>query len=275
MAFLLPLLGGLFGAAGSLISGNTQANAAEHAAQLQYNLGEQGLDFQKQQYQQGQQNMAPWIQAGQGAVSTLAGLQNQGLQGSGPLAPWTQQFQAPTAEQARQTPGYQFALGQGQNAVENSAAARGGLVSGNEATALDTYSQGLADTTYNDTYNRALQQYQMGYSQYQQNQSNIFNRYASLAGLGQTSAAQSGQLGQQAANNTGNLLTNIGGQVGQNINNAGAATASGYAGATNAATGGANNLQQYLMLQQLMAGGGAQPGNSPYAGQTYQGPGGS
>lgn len=253
MSFLLPLLGGLFGAAGSLFSGSEQANAANNAAQLQYNLGEQGLNFQQQVYNQNQQNLAPWIQQGQGAVNTLGGLQQQALQGTGPLAPWTGQFQAPTAAQAAQYPGYQFQLQQGENAIQNSSAARGGLVSGNAATALNNYAQGTAQSDYSNVYNQALQQYQMGYNQYQQNQSNLFNRYASLAGLGQTSAAQEGNLGQSAANTTGNILGTIGGQVGQNINNAGAATASGYAGATNAFTGGINNLQQYLMLQQLLA----------------------
>jgi len=269
------------GAVGSNLAASTQANAAKSAAQLQYNLGEQSLAFNEQQYNQGQQNLAPWIKQGQNAVTQLGQLQQQGANGTGPLAPWTGQFQAPTAAQAANYPGYQFQLQQGQNAVSNSAAARGGLVSGNAATALDQYSQGLAQSDYGNVYNQALQQYQLGYNQYEQNQTNLFNRYASLAGLGQTSAAQAGQLGQSAANTQGNISGTIGSQVGQNINNAGAATASGYIGGANSIASGVGNLTSYLQLQNLLGGsspfsaqqpyyvgGSGAPGGNFYAGAT-------
>ncbi len=248
------LLGGSIGAVGSEKAAQTQANAAEQAAQLQYSLGEQGLAFQKQQYGQNQANLAPWIQAGQGAVGSLSQLQQQALNGTGPLAPWTQQFQAPTAAQAAQYPGYQFQLQQGQQALQNSAAASGGLLSTGTAKNLDAYSQGLAQQDYGNVYNQALQQYQLGYNQYEQNQSNLFNRYASLAGLGQTSAATLGNQNTGLANSAAGTLLNTGAQVGQQYNNIGAATASGYVGATNSAAGGLGNLQQYLMLQQLLQG---------------------
>lgn len=268
MASIALGLSSLIGAGGSLLAGQTQANAANNAAGLQYNLGEQGLNFEKQQYQTGQNNLAPWIQQGQSAVSQLGQLQQQGANGTGPLAPWTGTFQAPTAAQAASTPGYQFALGQGENAIQDSAAARGGLVSGNAATSLNNYAQGAADTNYQQVYNNAMQQYQLGYNQYQTNQSNLFNRYESLAGLGQTATAQAGQQGNQLAGAAANTLSNTGAQVGQQYNNAGAATASGYVGATNALGGGVNNLGQYYMLQQLMAGngggGGATSYSSPY-----------
>src|SRR5882672_1107211 len=42
-------------------------------------------------------------------------------------------------------PGYKFAFGQGQQAVERSAAARGFLGSGNEAIALQEYGMGFAN----------------------------------------------------------------------------------------------------------------------------------
>lgn len=46
------------------------------------------------------------------------------------------------------TPGYQFALGQGNNAVNAAAAANGTLNSGNQALALQHFGSGLADQTY-------------------------------------------------------------------------------------------------------------------------------
>src|SRR5271166_5617185 len=253
MSFIAVAVGGIvaagIGAGGAIIAGNEQAGAAKSAAQLQY----QEQQFQEQEWNQQQQNMAPWIKQGQSAVGTLGGLQNQALAGQGPLAPWTQQFQAPTAQQAAQYPGYQFALQQGTNALTNSAAASGNLLTGNTGEALQQYGQQLGQEDYTNVYNQALQQYQQSYNQYEQNQSNLFNRYASLAGLGQTSASQLGNQGQAAASNVGNISLTGGAQIGQQLNNAAAAQASGYVGAANAASGAINNIGQYATLQNLLS----------------------
>jgi hypothetical protein len=237
--------GATIGAVGANKAAGTQARAAMSAEQLQAQQAQDALDFQKQQYADQQKNQLPFLQAGQGAITKLSDLVN-----NGGFPAWNQTFQAPTADQARQTPGYQFAQQQGQQAIQNSAAARGGLLSGNTATDLEKYSQGLADTNYQNVYNNALQSYQQNYNQYQQNQANQFNRYASLAGVGQQSANTLGQQGQQAAGNVANISLQSGAQQGADINNAAAARASGYVGATNAVTGGINNLSQLLMLQQ-------------------------
>jgi hypothetical protein len=264
MSFIAVAIGGgaLIGAIGSGIASSTQAGAAKNAAQLQYQEQEQALQFQEQEWNQQQGNMAPWIQQGQGAINTLGGLQNQALQGQGPLAPWTQQFQAPTAAQAAQYPGYQFGLQQGTAALGNSAAASGNLLTGNTGEALQQYGQQYAQNDYTNVYNQALQQYQQSYNQYENNQSNLFNRYASIAGLGQTSAAQLGNQGQAAAGNVANISLTGGAQIGQQLNNAAAAQASGYVGGANALGGGLNNLSQYAMLQQLING----QSYSPFAG---------
>jgi len=246
------LIAGGIGAGASLLSSKTQAGAAKNAAQLEAEQQQKALDFQKQQWQTQQGNMAPWIKAGQGAVGTLSDLQNQGLAGQGPLAAWTGQFSAPTMAEAQNEPGYKFALQQGTNALTNSAAASGNLLTGNTGEALQQYGQSLGEENYQNVYNRAMQQYQQGYNQYQQNQSNIFNRYASLAGLGQTSAAQLGQQGQAAANNVANISLTGGAQIGQQLNNAAAAQASGYVGAGNAFGSAISGIGQYAMLQNLL-----------------------
>jgi hypothetical protein len=170
------------------------------------------------------------------------------------LAPFSQQFQAPTLQQAEQYPGYQFQLQQGQRAIQNSAAAKGGLVSGGTAEALNNYSQGAAQSDYQNVYNQAMQEYLNSYNIYNQNQANQYNRLASIAGLGQTSVQQLGSTGQAAAGNVGNISLGAGSQIGQSIQNAGAATASGYAGVTNAATAGLSNLGGYLLSQQNNSG---------------------
>ena len=67
--------GSLGGAAlatsGSNNAASTQANAALQAAQLQAGTSQQALNFQKQQYATSQQEMAPWLQSGQSALSNL------------------------------------------------------------------------------------------------------------------------------------------------------------------------------------------------------------
>lgn len=56
-----------------------------------------------------------------------------------------------------QDPGYQFRLQQGQEALDRSLAASGGLQSGKALKAAQEYGQGLADQTYNDAYRRYLE----------------------------------------------------------------------------------------------------------------------
>lgn len=247
------------------MAAKTQADAAKSAAELQHEDAQAALGFQQQEWQTQQQNLAPWLQTGQqslGKLSELLGLGgDKNAADYGQLAKgWQGQFQAPTAEQARQTPGYQFTLGQGEQAIQNSAAARGGLLSGNTAQSLEQFGQGLADTTYQQTYNNAFNQYLQGYNEFQQNQANLFNRYGGVAGVGQQAATTLGQQGQAAAGNVSNINLTSGGQIGQSLQNAGAATASGYAGIANALGGGVNNISQYLMLQGLL---GNQGGSSP------------
>lgn len=61
-------------------------------------------------------------------------------------------------------PGYQFALSQGQQALDRKQAAGGNYYSGQALKEAQTYGQGLADQTYNDAYNRWLQQQQNTYN---------------------------------------------------------------------------------------------------------------
>jgi hypothetical protein len=53
-----------------------------------------------------------------------------------------------------QDPGYQFRLQQGEQAIGRQQAAKGGYFSGAALKAAQDYGQGLADTTYNEAYNR-------------------------------------------------------------------------------------------------------------------------
>jgi len=250
LAVGLGVAGSVAGAVGSSKAAGAQAKAAGSAAELQHEDQQASLAEQKRQFDLQQKNMAPWLQAGTQGIGTLSSLLK--TPGQGLLTPFTEQFQAPTAAQAQATPGYQFALQQGQNSIQNSAAARGGLLSTGAQKTLDQYSQGLADQTYSDTYNRALGEYQQRYNIFQGNQTNEFNRLAGLSGVGQQAATTLGQEGQAAANNVTNINATAGAQQGNSIMAGGAARASGYAGIANSITGGLGNVSQYLLLQQLL-----------------------
>ncbi len=229
---------------------STQAQASEYAANLQSQEAQNALGFQKDQWNTQQQNLEPWLTAGKGALGNLQGILNSPGQG------WNQTFTPPTAEEAAKYPGYQFQLGQGEEALQNSAAAKGALYSGNTQEALTNYAEQAGQSDYNNVYNQSFKQYLQNYSQY----GDQLNRLSALAGLGQTTANSLGQQGQAAASNVGNISLTAGEQQGQDAQNAAAAQASGYVGGANAWSGalggGTNNLSQLLMLQQLFGGGG-------------------
>jgi hypothetical protein len=109
------------------------------------------------------------------------------------------------------TPGYEFRVAQGRQAIERSAAARGGLNSGATMKALQGYGQGMAADEYGT----------------------FMNRLAAGAGRGQTATNSLAGFGQNFANTGSNTL------IGQ-----GNARASGYIGQGNIITNGFNNLSR-------------------------------
>lgn len=245
------MFSGLFGSKAA----GAQSSAANKAANLQYSLGEQALAQNQNQFNTTQANLAPWLKAGTSSIGLLSQLLSS--PGTGLLTPWTGSFTPPTAEQARATPGYQFTAGAGSGAIENSAAAGGNLLSTGTLKSLAGFNQGLADTTYQQTYQNAFNQYLQQYNEFQNNQTNAFNRLAAVSGIGQQTATNLGSLGQSNANTNAGILSNIGSQVGSNINLGGAANASGYASIANAINGGLNNLNAYALLSMFGPGSGS------------------
>jgi hypothetical protein len=108
---------------------------------------------------------APYTGLGAQSANSLASL----LAPGGTLTQGYGSFSAPTAAQAAAMPGYQFQLQQGEQAVQNSAAAQGGLVGGNALTGIENYAQGLASTNYQNAFNNALQGYSTNLNTFQQN----------------------------------------------------------------------------------------------------------
>ncbi|CAG4900845.1 hypothetical protein [Paraburkholderia saeva] len=210
--------GAAISASGSKSAAGTQADAANNAAQLQW-----------QQFQQLQQNLQPYMQLGQ---NSIPGLQSQ----LGTLGGMNFSFN-PTEAQLEQTPGYQFTLQQGMKNTNNALAAKGLNLSGAQAKGLSSFTTGLADQTYQQQYQNALQNFQTNYGM----QSDQYNRLSGLVGLGQNAAAGVGNAGLQTANTAGNFLTS-----GAN------AQAAGTIGASNAASSALGSLGQQGLLYSLL-----------------------
>jgi hypothetical protein len=132
-------------------------------------------------------------------------------------------------------PGYAFRLSEGMKALDRTAAARGGLLSGATLKGAQRFNQGLASEEYEKAYNR--------YQTNRANQLNPLMGYATGPGMSAT-AASSG------------AAQNFGVQTGQNIQNAASARASGYIGGANAlnqAIGGVGNIYSNYGRNQMLA----------------------
>jgi hypothetical protein len=264
------LIGGAISGVGSLVGGILGSNAANKAAQQQAAADKAAANNEQQAIgtATAAQNTAttaqtanaqPFISTGQGASNNLASLIAPGGQLTQNYAGQYGQFTAPTAAQAQQTPGYQFELQQGLNSLQNSAAARGGLLSSGTAKNLLGYAEGTAASNYQNTYNNALNAYNENFGVYNTSQNNLFNWNYAPSVLGASSASSLNSTLQSGANNLANI--NLGGaqQYGQDIMGQGAAQAAGTVGSTNALTagiGGAlNTVGQGVTLSGLQNGG--------------------
>ena len=196
----------LLGSSAASSAASTQAAATDRAAQLQ-----------NDQFNTTNAQQAPWRAAGETALNKLL-----------PLSMDYQPFDynAMTAD-----PGYAFRLSEGQKALDSSAAARGGLISGNALRATQAYGQQMGSQEYQNAFNR-----------YQTNRQAQLGPLQTLAGIGQSSANFTGQLGAQNAANTGNLITS-----------GAAANAAGQVGSANAITGGVNQYMNYNSSNNLLA----------------------
>lgn len=236
-AILAGTLGaGLLGAQASRKAASTAAGAAEAAASQSADVQREALAQQRQMFERQIGLQEPWRQAG---VNALA--QMQAARGGMPAA-FTGQVDL------TQDPGYAFRLSEGMKALERSAAARGGLLSGGTLKGIQRYGQDLASQEYQNAYNRALTQYNAA----MQREATGYNRLAALAGIGQTATGQQtaaltgmgGAIGQTAAN-LGNLYMGAGQAAGQ-------ARASGYLGTANTLTGALGTGLNYLQAQEMM-----------------------
>jgi hypothetical protein len=234
----------LIGASTSRSAASTQSDAAKQAGELQ-----------RQQFSEQAALQEPFRQAGIRALPQLEAQRNM-MPGA-----FTGQVNL------GQDPGYAFRLSEGQKALDRSAAARGGLISGGALKAAQRFGQDMGSQEYQNAYNRAL----TGYNADVAREATGYNRLAALAGIGQTATSQIGAAGQNMASNVGNMMTS-----------GAAANAAGQVGAANAMTGGLSTYLNYSQGNNLVnalrggmpgysvAGNAAQMG-APYGGYSDQG----
>jgi len=174
--------------------------ASNRAASTQAQAAQQGIDAQERMFNRQTELQEPFRKAGEEALNKLL--------------PLSMNYTPFGMDKFTQDPGYAFRLSEGMKALDRTAAARGGLLSGATLKGAQRYGQDLGSQEYQNAFNR-----------YHIERNAQLNPLQSLAGVGQTAT---------------NTLTGAAGQMGQNLatgyGNVANARASGYVGGTNALT---------------------------------------
>lgn len=206
----MAIWGALIGAGVGAYSANRNRRAAADAAALQGSAADRAYGLTEEQFNIGQQNLAPWLQAGEEALNEEKAL--LGLGGDTEAAMRT----------LRTSPGYQERLNLGQNELESGLSARGGMGSGKSMASGQRFAQGFASNE-------------------------LGNRLSQLRGIstgGRQTGTELAGLGSNYAANQGNLLASLANAQGA-AGIAGAnATQSGILGGLNAGLGVYNALNQ-------------------------------
>lgn len=212
----LAILGaGILGAGATMYGASKAASAQEKAAAQAAAAQQQALSFQRENYDKASGNLNPFITTGQGANNLLAsfyGLNGNPALGESALAAF------------KSSPDYQFALKEGIGALDNSAAAKGGLLSGNQLRAVTEYGSGLATQ-------------------------NLSNYLARLSGLSDQGIRAGGILGQIGMGTGANVNT-ASNKLGNAYMAEGTAEASGILGMTKGFQSGLNSLSLYNQMSQ-------------------------
>jgi hypothetical protein len=207
-----------FWVAGSVVaSAAIGSMAANKAASAQEGASRRAVAGQERMFERQVELQEPWRKAGEEALNKLI-----------PLATEYTPF---GMDQFTADPGYAFRLSEGQKALERSAAARGGLLSGAAMKGATRFGQEMGSQEYTNAFNR-----------YQTERAARLAPLQSLAGVGQTTAQQIGEAGARTASITGDLMTS-----------GAAARATGYMGGANALSNALGQGMNFYQNQQRNA----------------------
>ena len=225
-------------------SSSKASDAATEAADKQVAAQDKAIQEQKTQFQQLQEILKPYVQAGkvdltQPYIQAGPGAL-QGMQGIAGLRGNTEQQAA--IDQIKQGAQFQELARQGEQGILQNASATGGLRGGNVQAALAQFRPALLNQLIESQYGKLAGLTSLGSTSAE-----------NLLRLGQASAAGVGAAGQASAQNIGNLYAAQGaaqaaGQIGQAN-----AFAQGATGISSAIGGG---VQNYMLYNALNGGGG-------------------
>lgn len=271
----------IIGSMASSSAARSQARSAGEATQAQRDIADQQVALQREQYLKQLELNEPFRQAGlTGQNMLLAQLQGGpyatakfgGVEGYDPASVMRNfgqgDFQA--------DPGYAFRLSEGLKGMNATAAARGGLLSGNALRAGQEYGQQLGSQEYQNAFNRyqanralQAQEYGNAFNRFQTERTNTLAPLQSLAGVGQSATQQAQQASQNYATGASGALGNYGNAAASNMIGAGNARASGYVGTANALSSGVgqalNFYQNRNLINQLQANRGGYTMPQPYS----------
>ena len=230
------------------------ALVANNAANKQSAGASQAMGMSEDQYIDTKRNLAPYLAMGNYGLSDLSqyvglganGQYNPNAPGIKPMDPFN--FQA--------SPAYNFNLSQGQQAIDKASNARGNFYAPQTLQDISKFSQGLASNEFQNAFSN----YNTSLNQYRGQQNDTFNKFSSLAGIGQNAAAGLGAAGANAANVQGQAVM-------QGANAQAAGTVGMYG---NLMQGGANAYNNYLQNQILQNQQGSQY-NPSFGGGAYGG----
>lgn len=194
----------------ALISGGMQSRAAKRASRAQQQSADQATQLQREMFERQTQLAEPFRQSGITAQNEM--LRMLGLGGDPTSAGYGAVGRSFTAADMEMDPGYQFRLSEGLKSLDRTAAARGGMISGNALKAAGRYSQDLASSEFTNAFNRMRLL-----------QGDRLSALGSLYGAGQGATQQLSQQAGQFGINAGNTMMA-----------SGQARASGYIGSANA-----------------------------------------
>jgi len=211
-----------------------QASAAQSSAQLQSDAANKAADQQLQMFNIQNAQQQPYLQSGYGGLNAISSMM--------PL--FTQQPQAykpfsASDLNANLAPNYQFMRDQGIGAVGESMNVGGG--GSNVDLAKTKFAEDYAGIAYQNALNNYMTQNQQGFNQQQASNTGIYNRLASIAGIGQTAQNQTATLAQNTTNAIGQLGVGAAGAMG-----------AGQVGAANATAGAYGNIGNSAFLASML-----------------------
>jgi hypothetical protein len=224
-----------------LLGSQNQADAATESAQTQAAAADKASAQQRAMFDIINAQQAPWRTAGAGGLTKINEM----------MPYFTQQQQAYkpfTAEDLKSNlaPNYQFMLGQGLGATAQNVNVGGG--GSNVDLARTKFAEDYAGNAYQNALANYMGQQTQAFNQNQTQTSNIYNRLASIAGIGQAANTQTNQAMIGATNAIGQLGVGAAGAIG-----------AGQVGAANAYAGGLQGIGSAGTLASLLGGGGGNP----------------